>query len=137
MARKPDTETLTATIGFEAKRWLTADSRSEAETAEGNLRNDTDSAEPSGARQPAECSPHGQHGGADQYNRERTATDGVKIGFGVYCIRTKVPGKGGKVDKSFVIDHRSKASAPLQRWLLQSATRLHQSIFQKAFCGLM
>jgi len=32
----------TATIGFEAKLWLTADSRSRAETAEGNLRNNMD-----------------------------------------------------------------------------------------------
>ena len=48
----------TATIGFEAKLWLTAD----------KLRNNMDAAEPSGARQPArQGSPKGQRGGAEQY----------------------------------------------------------------------
>jgi hypothetical protein len=40
---KPDSPS-TATIGFEAKLWLTADSRGEAETAEGNRSNPTLSA---------------------------------------------------------------------------------------------
>jgi type I restriction enzyme M protein len=38
-------ETSTANIGFEAKLWLTADSRSVAETAEGNRSNNMDAAE--------------------------------------------------------------------------------------------
>ncbi len=50
----------TATIGFEAKLWLTAD----------KLRNNMDAAEPSGARQPAAGSPKGQRGGAEQYKAE-------------------------------------------------------------------
>ncbi len=49
----------TATIGFEAKLWLTTDT----------LRNNMDAAEPSGARQPAVGSPKGQRGGAEQYSR--------------------------------------------------------------------
>jgi len=46
-AKKQDS---TATIGFEAKLWLTADSRSAAETAEGNRSNNMDAAEASGAK---------------------------------------------------------------------------------------
>jgi type I restriction enzyme M protein len=61
------TKDSTATIGFEAKLWLAADSRGEAETAEGNRSNNMDAAEPSGARQPAAGSPQGQRGGAEQY----------------------------------------------------------------------
>jgi hypothetical protein len=44
MARKTTTETSTANLGFEQKLWLTADSRGEAETAEGNRSNPTFSA---------------------------------------------------------------------------------------------
>lgn len=44
-------ESTTANIGFEAKLWLAADSRGEAETAEGNRSNNMAAAEPSAARQ--------------------------------------------------------------------------------------
>jgi hypothetical protein len=46
----------TATIGFEAKLWLTAD----------KLRNNMDAAEPSGARQITEGDPQGEQGPASQ-----------------------------------------------------------------------
>ena len=70
MARKTITSSAaqsSAAIGFEAKLWLTADSRSAAETAEGNLRNNMDAAEPSGARQTAKGSPQGERGGVHQF----------------------------------------------------------------------
>ena len=57
----------TTTIGFEAKLWLTADSRSAAETAAGNRSNNMDPAEPSGARQPAKGSPKGERAGVHQF----------------------------------------------------------------------
>ncbi len=57
--RKTTPTDSTATIGFEAKLWLTAD----------KLRNNMDAAEPSGARQPAVGSPKGQRGDAEQYSR--------------------------------------------------------------------
>ena len=58
----------TATIGFEAKLWLTANSRSAAETAAGNRSNNMDPAEPSGARQPAKGSPQCDRGGVHQFS---------------------------------------------------------------------
>ena len=54
----------TATIGFEAKLWLTAD----------KLRNNMDAAEPSGARQTVAGSPQGERGGAHQYFLTRFAS---------------------------------------------------------------
>jgi len=45
MARKPNTTQSTATIGFEAKLWITPDNRGEAGTAEGNRRNNMDAAD--------------------------------------------------------------------------------------------
>jgi hypothetical protein len=57
----------TATIGFEAKLWLAADSRGAAETAEGNRSNNRDATEPSGSRRPTrQGSPKAEHGGANQ-----------------------------------------------------------------------
>ncbi|MBL9179589.1 MAG: hypothetical protein JNM65_16115 [Verrucomicrobiaceae bacterium] len=45
MARKASSKTdSTASLGFEAKLWLAADSRGEAETAEGNRSNTFSSA---------------------------------------------------------------------------------------------
>jgi len=43
-------------------------------------------------------------------HRERAVTEGVNVGYDVYRIKTKVTQAGGKVDKGFLIDHRSKAS---------------------------
>jgi hypothetical protein len=56
-----------ATIGFEAKLWLTADSRSAAETAEGNRSNNMDAADWSGATKTATGSPKGERGGVHQF----------------------------------------------------------------------
>lgn len=56
----------TAHLGFGAKLWLAGDSRSAAETAEGNRSNNMDAAEPSGARHTAAGSPKRERGGANQ-----------------------------------------------------------------------
>ncbi len=47
---------------------------------------------------------------ARQYNHERAVADGVNVGYDVYRIKTRVTEQGGKVEKGFLIDHRSKAS---------------------------
>ena len=61
----------TANLGFEANLWLAADSRSAAETAEGNLRNNMDAADWSGAiGTPRQGSPKGERGGANKCNAE-------------------------------------------------------------------
>jgi len=53
-----------------------------------------------------------------EYNHERAVTDGVNVGYDVYRIKTKVTDKGGKVDKGFLIDHRSKASRKARQEVL-------------------
>jgi type I restriction enzyme R subunit len=53
-----------------------------------------------------------------EYNHERAVTDGVNVGYDVYRIKTKVTAKGGKVDKGFLIDHRSKASRKARQEVL-------------------
>ncbi|HEV7800636.1 MAG TPA: DEAD/DEAH box helicase family protein, partial [Burkholderiales bacterium] len=53
-----------------------------------------------------------------EYNHERAVTDGVNVGYDVYRIKTKVTEKGGKVDKGFLIDHRSKASRKARQEVL-------------------
>lgn len=45
-----------------------------------------------------------------EYNHERAVADGVNVGYDVYRIKTRVTDKGGKVEKGFLVDHRSKAS---------------------------
>jgi type I restriction enzyme, R subunit len=45
-----------------------------------------------------------------EYNHERAVADGVNVGYDVYRIKTRVTEQGGKVEKGFLIDHRSKAS---------------------------
>jgi type I restriction enzyme R subunit len=45
-----------------------------------------------------------------EYNHERAVTDGVNVGYDVYRITTRVTEQGGKVEKGFLIDRRSKAS---------------------------
>jgi type I restriction enzyme R subunit len=45
-----------------------------------------------------------------EYNHERAVADGVNVGYDVYRIKTRVTEAGGKVEKGFLIDHRSKAS---------------------------
>ena len=76
------TNASTATIGFEAKLWLAADTatRGSASSQRGaklrsatersdNLRNNMDAAETSGASKTAAGSPKGGRGGAHQYSR--------------------------------------------------------------------
>ena len=53
-----------------------------------------------------------------EYNHERAVTDGVNVGYDVYRIRTRVTEAGGKVDKGFLIDHRSKASRKARQEVL-------------------
>ena len=53
-----------------------------------------------------------------EYNHERAVTDGVNVGYDVYRIKTRVTEKGGKVDKGFLIDHRSKASRKARQEVL-------------------
>ena len=53
-----------------------------------------------------------------EYNHERAVTDGVNVGYDVYRIKTKVTAAGGKVDKGFLIDHRSKASRKARQAVL-------------------
>ena len=53
-----------------------------------------------------------------EYNHERAVTDGVNVGYDVYRIKTKVTEAGGKVDKGFLIDHRSKASRKARQEVL-------------------
>ena len=43
-----------------------------------------------------------------EYNHERAVADGVNVGYEVYRIRTKVTEQGGKVEKGFYVDRRSK-----------------------------
>jgi type I restriction enzyme, R subunit len=45
-----------------------------------------------------------------EYNHERAVADGVNVGYDVYRIKTRVTAQGGKLEKGFLIDHRSKAS---------------------------
>jgi type I restriction enzyme R subunit len=45
-----------------------------------------------------------------EYNHERAVADGVNVGYDVYRIKTRVTEQGGKVEKGFLIDHRSKSS---------------------------
>ena len=45
-----------------------------------------------------------------EYNHERAVADGVNVGYDVYRIKTRVTEQGGKVEKGFLVDRRSKAS---------------------------
>ena len=45
-----------------------------------------------------------------EYTHERAVADGVNVGYDVYRIKTRVTEAGGKVEKGFLIDQRSKAS---------------------------
>ena len=50
-----------------------------------------------------------------EYNHERAVADGVNVGYEVYRIKTQVTGQGGKVEKGFYIDKRSKETRAI-RW---------------------
>lgn len=53
-----------------------------------------------------------------EYNHERAVVDGVNVGYDVYRIKTRVTDQGGKVEKGFLIDHRSKASRAARQAVL-------------------
>ncbi|MCP5522096.1 MAG: DEAD/DEAH box helicase family protein [Verrucomicrobiales bacterium] len=53
-----------------------------------------------------------------EYNHERAVADGVNVGYDVYRIKTRVTDAGGKVDKGFLVDHRSKASRKARQEVL-------------------
>lgn len=53
-----------------------------------------------------------------EYNHERAVADGVNVGYDVYRIRTRVTDRGGRVEKGFLIDHRSKASRAARQAVL-------------------
>ena len=50
-----------------------------------------------------------------EYNHERAVADGVNVGYEVYRIRTEVTEQGGKVEKGFYVDRRSKEPRAM-RW---------------------
>ena len=50
-----------------------------------------------------------------EYNHERAVADGVNVGYEVYRIRTEVTEQGGKVEKGFYVDQRSKETRAM-RW---------------------
>jgi type I restriction enzyme R subunit len=50
-----------------------------------------------------------------EYNHERAVADGVNVGYEVYRIKTQVTEQGGKVEKGFYVDKRSKLDRS-KRW---------------------
>jgi type I restriction enzyme R subunit len=50
-----------------------------------------------------------------EYNHERAVADGVNVGYEVYRIKTQVTESGGKVEKGFYVDKRSKLDRS-KRW---------------------
>ena len=62
-----------------------------------------------------------------EYNHERAVADGVNVGYDVYRIKTKVTEQGGKVEKGFLIDHRSSASRKPAPGAARRRSRLHAS----------
>ncbi|HJW34189.1 MAG TPA: type I restriction-modification enzyme R subunit C-terminal domain-containing protein [Holophagaceae bacterium] len=50
-----------------------------------------------------------------EYNHERAVADGVNVGYEVYRIKTEVTDGGGKVEKGFYVDRRSKETRAV-RW---------------------
>jgi type I restriction enzyme R subunit len=50
-----------------------------------------------------------------EYNHERAVADGVNVGYEVYRIKTQVTEQGGKVEKGFYVDKRSKLDRT-RRW---------------------
>ncbi|MDB6112858.1 MAG: type site-specific deoxyribonuclease [Pedosphaera sp.] len=52
-----------------------------------------------------------------EYNHERAVADGVNVGYEVYRIKTQVTEQGGKVEKGFYVDKRSRETRA-RRWEL-------------------
>ena len=50
-----------------------------------------------------------------EYNHERAVADGVNVGYEVYRIKTQVTEQGGKIEKGFYVDRRSKETRRV-RW---------------------
>jgi type I restriction enzyme R subunit len=84
-----------------------------------------------------------------EYNHERAVADGVNVSYEVYRIKTQVTEQGGKVEKGFYVDKRSKLDRS-KRWeqldedLNYTAQELDRSVvvpsqirtvLQKAFTG--
>ena len=72
-----------------------------------------------------------------EYNHERAVADGVNVGYEVYRIKTQVTGQGGKVEKGFHVDRRSKETRAV-RWerldedLAYAAKDLDRSVVVKS-----
>ena len=72
-----------------------------------------------------------------EYNHERAVADGVNVGYEVYRIRTEVTEQGGKVEKGFYVDRRSKETRAV-RWemldedLTYAAKDLDRSVVVKS-----
>ena len=72
-----------------------------------------------------------------EYNHERAVADGVNVGYEVYRIRTEVTEQGGKVEKGFYVDRRSKETRKV-RWerldedLAYAAKDLDRSVVVKS-----
>ena len=68
-----------------------------------------------------------------EYGHERAVADGVNVGYEVYRIKTEVSEKGGKVEKGYYVDRRSKETRA-RRWerldedLTYKATELDRSV---------
>ncbi len=72
-----------------------------------------------------------------EYNHERAVADGVNVGYEVYRIKTQVTEEGGKVEKGFYVDRRSKETRAV-RWerldedLAYAAKDLDRSVVVKS-----
>lgn len=72
-----------------------------------------------------------------EYNHERAVADGVNVGYEVYRIKTQVTEQGGKVEKGFYVDRRSKETRAV-RWerldedLTYANTDLDRSVVVKS-----
>ena len=72
-----------------------------------------------------------------EYNHERAVADGVNVGYEVYRIKTQVTEQGGKVEKGFYVDRRSKETRAV-RWqrldedLVYDAKDLDRSVVVKS-----
>jgi type I restriction enzyme R subunit len=72
-----------------------------------------------------------------EYNHERAVADGVNVGYEVYRIKTQVTEQGGKVEKGYYVDRRSKETRAV-RWerldedLAYAASDLDRSVVVKS-----
>jgi len=72
-----------------------------------------------------------------EYNHERAVADSVNVGYEVYRIKTQVTEQGGKVEKGFYVDRRSKETRAV-RWerldedLTYAASDLDRSVVVKS-----